>query len=133
MISLASKLFKLIKRNPNAAGGSTVIVPAKPNQARPDSRPVIVVTPKTPKRPGIKVAPVRKVVCIGGKVANNSCFCPARTKKFKIGANAYRCLVNVVRPNLPPRQVIKTAPVRRIVPARVVAPAGKTRRFGRSR
>jgi len=112
--------------NPNDGTGNP------PASEQPNKRPQVIVTPKPPKKPAIKVAPVRKTVCIGGKVSRNSCFCPARTKRVKIGANAYRCLVNVVKPQrvvpkAPARRVIKTAPIRR------VAPAGRQLRFGRTR
>lgn len=136
VIALASKLFKLVKRNPDVAGPGTVTIPPKPQTGKPNRRPAVIVTPK---KPLIKVAPVRKIACIGGKVSRNSCFCPSRTKRVKIGANAYRCIVNVVSPRVPPKRVIKTAPVRRVAPVvqtapvRRIAPAGKKRRFGRTR
>ena len=138
VIAIATKLFKLVGRNPDVAGPGTVTIPPKPQTGKP-------------KRPLIKVAPVRKTVCIGGKVSRNSCFCPARTKRMKIGANAYRCIVNVVKPRAPAKRVIKTAPVRRVIPTvkvapvrraapvlqtapvRRVAPVRNQRRFGKTR
>jgi len=111
VIALATKLFKLVKRNPNVSGPGGVTGKPKPTSDKP-KRPLIKVAPK-PKRPQIKVAPVRKVSCIGGKIARNSCFCPARTKRVKVGANAYRCIVNVVKPKAPAKRVIMTAPAKR--------------------
>lgn len=122
VIALATKLFKLVKRNPDVAGPGTVTIPPKPQTGKPNRRPAVIVTPKPPKKPTIKVAPVRKIACIGGKVSRNSCFCPSRTKKVKIGANAYRCIVNVVKPRVPAKRVIKTAPVRRVAPVVQSAP-----------
>jgi hypothetical protein len=133
VIALATKLFKLVKRNPNVSGPGGVTIPPKPQTGKPNKRPAVIVTPKPPKRPAIKVAPVRKIACIGGKVSRNSCFCPARTKKVKIGANAYRCIVNVVKPIAPPKRVIMTAPARLTAPVKRVAPAGNQRRFGKTR
>jgi hypothetical protein len=142
VIALASKLFKLVNRNPNVSGPGGVTGKPQPTSGKPKrplikvapkpKRPLIKVAPK-PKRPLIKVAPVRKIACIGGKVSRNSCFCPARTKKVKIGANAYRCIVNVVKPIAPPKRVIMTAPVRQSAPVKRVAPAGNQRRFGKTR
>jgi len=133
VIALATKLFKLVKRNPNVSGPGGVTGKPTPTSGKPNKRPAVIVTPKPPKRPAIKVAPVRKIACIGGKVSRNSCFCPARTKKVKIGANAYRCIVNVVKPIAPPKRVIMTAPVRQTAPVKRVAPARNQRRFGKTR
>jgi hypothetical protein len=94
VIALATKLFKLVKVNPNVGGAGGLTT--NPTLGKP-KLPKFKVAPK-PKLPKFKVAPVTKVSCIGGKIANNSCFCPAKTKKVKVGANAYRCIINVVKP-----------------------------------
>jgi len=69
--------------------------PKPQTNGKPNKRPTVIVTPKPPKVPGIKVAPVKKITCIGGKISKRRCFCPARTKKITIGKKAYRCVLNV--------------------------------------
>ncbi len=124
VLALATKLFKLVKRNPKLDGvGGITTAPKPQTSGRPNKRPAVIVTPK-PRRPLIKVAPVRKVSCIGGKIARNNCFCPARTKKIKVGAKAYRCISSLVKPN----QVGPKAPPRRAAQARKKVMIGKLRK-----
>ena len=138
VIAIATKLFKLVKRNPNVSGPGAVTVPPKPQTGKPNKRPAAIVTPKKPKKPFIKVAPVRKTVCIGGRVSKNSCYCPARIKRVKIGTKAYRCIFNVVKPlrvvpKAPARRVIKTAPVRRAPAVLRNAPVKRSTFIGKRR
>ncbi len=133
VIAIATRLFKLVKRNPNVSGPGGITGKPKPTTGKPNKRPAVIVTPKPPKKPAIKVAPLRKTVCIGGKVSRNSCFCPARTKQVKIGANAYRCIVNVVKPKAPPKKVILVAPPKRAAPAIRTAPVKRKTFIGKKR
>ena len=138
VIAIATKLFKLVKRNPDLSGPGAVTIPPKPQTGKPNKRPAIIVTPKKPKKPLIKVAPVRKTVCIGGKVSKNNCYCPARTKRVKIGAKAYRCIINVVKPlrvvpKAPAKRVIMTAPAKRLAPVKRAAPAKRKTFIGKKR
>ena len=85
---------------------------------KPEGRDDTLVTPKKPKKPGIKVAPKPKTVCLGGKISKNRCFCPARKKKAKFGTNKYRCVNNVLKPSSPKRPFkpgIKVAPLSKTV------------------
>jgi hypothetical protein len=85
---------------------------------KPIDRPLTLVPPKRPIKPGIKVAPLPKLVCLGGKVSRNKCFCPARKKKIKLGIKRYRCLNNVVKPKSPKapfKPGIKVAPLHKPV------------------
>jgi hypothetical protein len=124
LLALATKLFKLVKVNPNVGSG-TITGKQRPTHSTPaNKRPAIIVTPKPRPRPGrptIKVAPLPKVVCIGGKISKSRCFCPARTKKVKIGANAYRCQINVVKPKAPPKRLILKTPKKRAAPKRAAS------------
>jgi len=109
----------------DAAGPGGLTTGPRPTHGKPN-KPAIKVAPK-PKRPfvpGIKVAPVRKVVCIGGKIASNQCFCPAKTKKVKVGVNAYRCIINVVKP----KRVAPKAQLKRTSPAKAQRLIGKKTR-----
>jgi hypothetical protein len=107
VIALATKLFKLVKVNPNVGGAGGLTT--KPTLGKP-KLPKFKVAPK-PKLPKFKVAPVPKVSCIGGKIASNKCFCPAKTKKVKVGANAYRCIINIVKPKrVKPKAQLKRIP-----------------------
>ncbi len=123
-----------VQNDAPGAGGKTDV--PNPTHGNPNDRPQVIVTPKPPKRPvkpGIKVAPLPKVVCIGGKISKNSCFCPARTKKMKFGSNKYRCLNSVVKPKLPPKRVApkRIAPkaqIKRVAPTRARVLIGKKRR-----
>ncbi len=127
VIAAASKLFPMSEVNPTA-GGNTIADKPRPTHdtpsAKPNARPNVIVTPKPPKRPAkpaIKVAPKPKLVCINGKVSRGNCFCPARTKKKKIGPNAYRCDRAIAKPQrvipkAPPKRVRPTARPKRIVP-----------------
>ena len=126
VIALATKLFKLVKVNPNVGGAGGLTT--KPTLGKPKlpkfkvapkpKLPKFKVAPKS-KLPKIKVAPLPKVVCIGGKIASNKCFCSAKTKRVKVGANAYRCIINVVKPKRmkPKAQLKQTSPakVRRLI------------------
>ena len=89
-----------------------------PSHGKPSGGKVTTKPPKRSTPPQIKVAPLPKLVCLGGKVSKRRCFCPPRTKKVKIGKHAYRCQVNVVKPKSPPKRVIMTAPVRQTAPKR---------------
>ncbi len=132
LLALATKLFTLIKVNPSTAGDDTIAdkprpTHDKPSTNRPNARPNVIVTPKPPKRPAkpaIKVAPKPRLVCLNGKVSRNKCFCPSRTKKKKIGANAYRCDRAVVKPQrvvpkAPPKRKVTSAPPKRVAPKKI--------------
>ncbi len=112
-----SMVVKCGVQNDNPGPGGKTNDP-HPTHGKPDDRPDAVVTPKRPKKPGIKVAPLPKLVCLGGKISKNKCFCPARKKKMKFGKNKYRCLNNVLKPKSPKRPFkpgIKVAPLPKIV------------------
>lgn len=118
VIAAASKLFPMSEVNPTP-GGNTIADKPRPTHdtpsAKPNTHPDVIVTPKPPKRPAkpaIKVAPKPRLVCLNGKVSRNTCFCPARTKKKKIGPNAYRCDRAVAKP----QRVIPKAPPKRVRP-----------------
>ena len=61
--------------------------------------PIVVDPPKTPPGtgPNVIVDPVR-ITCLRGAVRNNSCYCPSKHKKVKIGPNAWRCNKVVIDP-----------------------------------
>lgn len=112
LLALATKLFKLVKVNPDLGGGNTITGKPNPTHGKPSTLPPVVVTPKPPKRPavpGIMVAPLPKIVCIDGKVASKRCFCPAKTVSKRIGRNKYRCVKVVVQP----KRVVPKAPGKR--------------------
>lgn len=97
----------------DAAGPGGITTGPRPTHDNPaNNRPAVIVTPRPnvrPLKPAIKVAPLPRLVCIGGKVAANQCFCPARTKRVTLGPNKYRCLKTVsgkkVQPSTPPRRL----------------------------
>lgn len=88
VIALDSKLFELIKRNPDLGGPGNVVNLPKPQDGGAQH----------PARPGIKIAPTPKISCAGGTVRNNACFCPPGTTKVHAGTNAYRCMTRLVKP-----------------------------------
>jgi hypothetical protein len=88
VIAVASELFELIKRNPKVDP-----VVGETNPSDPTHTPT-----QTPRVPGFKVAPLPKLVCIGGKAAGVTCACPPRTDRIQFGPHSYRCQVNVVAP-----------------------------------
>ncbi len=101
VIAVASKLFELVKRNPHLGGPGNVVNLPTPQPGKPNH----------PARPGIKIAPTPKISCAGGKVSNNTCFCPAGTTKIHAGLNAYRCMTRTARPQrLAPQPAREPAP-----------------------
>ncbi|MCZ7659237.1 MAG: hypothetical protein M5U07_15910 [Xanthobacteraceae bacterium] len=90
VIALASKLFELVKRNPKLDPADGLVERPRPTPPTHQGRV-----------PGVKVAPESTLVCIGGKAAGVTCFCPARTSKVQFGPHRYRCVTNVVAPKRP--------------------------------
>ncbi len=116
VLAIATKLFKVIRENPNVGASGITGKPRPQTGSAPNTRPAVIVTPKPPKRPkkpAIKVAPKPRLVCLNGKVRRGKCFCPSRTKKKRTARNAYRCEQAIVKPN----RVIPKAPPKRIVPS----------------
>lgn len=122
--------WKSIMLKCSPAAGGFASTPQNNNAGQANTQPKapvkVFIAPAQKKskrpfaRPNKKVAPVKRVVCYGGKISKGHCFCPARTKKIKIGRNAYRCMRRVVTPK-------RVAPKRvgRVVKTRPVAPANR--------
>jgi hypothetical protein len=104
VIAVATKLFELIKRNPDIGGADTEANGPRPTHDKADTgRPATLVDQARPQKPDVqkpdvKVAPVNKVSCGGGKISGDTCFCPAGTEKVQAAPNAFRCIKQVARP-----------------------------------
>lgn len=111
VIAVASKLFELVKRNPDVArpvGGLTA--PSHPTHARPQR--LIGQAGKMP------VA----ISCIGGRSTGTACFCKAPTVKVQTGPNAYRCVMDGMttrRPAAPAARPVESRPRFLVGPPRV--------------
>ncbi len=81
VIAVATRLYEVIRRNPDVAGPADLGVPPRPQTNAGSPRLVA---------PGIKTAPPR-LTCIGGKSTGTACFCPSPTVKVQTGPNAYVC------------------------------------------
>ena len=50
----------------------------------------------------VETPPPPEIICQGGKISNNQCFCPAGTQIQQFGTNAFRC----VTPPPPPPEIV---------------------------
>jgi hypothetical protein len=111
VIAVASKLFELIKRNPDMSRPSDkLIVPSHPTHATPQR--LVGQASKTP--PAIS--------CIGGLSTGTACFCKAPTVRVQTGPNAYRCVMDGMttgRPTAPFARPAESRPQLLLGPARV--------------
>jgi hypothetical protein len=111
VIAVTSKLFELVKRNPDVAGpGGRLTVPSHPTHATP--RRMTGQASKTPPT----------ISCIGGLSTGTACICKAPTVKVQTGPNAYRCVMDGMatrRPATPFARPVKSRPQFLVGPPRV--------------
>jgi hypothetical protein len=77
-------------------GANGLTVEPRPDTAPPRPPMTLVVPPRASDDFGKVIVSGPRIVCIGGKVKSNTCFCRRTDKPVKVGRNTWRCVKNVV-------------------------------------